>query len=398
MKGTRGARLVALLIVAGCGARTELLGDTPDDVSGASGASDAGGISNDGASEGVDASTRDSGAATDATVFDATTIDGSSADGSVLDAGFDSGGITTFACTATAPTRIADGISELDQIAIDSRSVYFHDDDGLHRVGKSGGAVVSVAPLKNYNWPDLTAFAANEDGVTFWQVNPGAKGATVDVSHVGPFGGAPHKIATAQGPLYYGTMNDLDQVFLMFGGPAYPGITEIAPDGTTSPVASTGMYTDFVRSDDVDTYFASESLLYRSNAGGLAQVGATQSGMFIIGFVFDGPTIYFIADDSTQDIVVGSMAKQGGMPSTTLWTSNGVALGGMDQDESFVYVVDRFKPAIVRIHKDGSGVDDAVVGAKGESFTDVKVDDRCVYYSYSSPVKGVSAGVFAAPK
>jgi hypothetical protein len=393
MRRARGARIFVLVLLAGCGARSELLGALPEDV-----ANDAGGTHD--ASGALDAvAPFDAGAVPLDAAFDADVP----IDSSTFDAGFDAGiDAATIECVATAPTSIANAGPGLDQVAIDSHTVYFHDQNGVHRVPKSGGAVIDVTPLKNYNWPDITAFGADDDGITFWQYLPSTAAPTIAVSHIGPNGGAATRIASLSGLYAYGTTNALGQAFIYYGvpnsNPQSVGLSEVAPDGTVTPLPSAGTSTGFVRSDGVDTYVASNFAIYRITQNGMTLVGTTQQTMYVIGILIDGPTLYFMADDSTQDVVIGAMPKQGGGPTTMLWSSSGVALGGMAQDDAFLYIVDRFKPAIVRIRKDGTGVDDAVAGVNGESFTDVKVDDKCLYYSYYSSVPTAKVAIFAAPK
>jgi hypothetical protein len=395
MRRSRGAQLFVLVLVTGCGARSELLGAFTDDVSiDAGGATDASGVRD--AAPPLDAGVIPVDAGFDATLDSGVTLDAATDDAGV-DAGFDAASIE---CTATRPTRIADSAQALDQVAIDSHTVYFHDQNGIHRVAKSGGALTDVTPLKNSNWPDITAFAANDDGVTFWQYVPSTS-PTIVVSHIGPNGGAATKLASFAGQYVYGTSHAFGDAFLYYGIPGTTpldvALTEIAPNGTVTPLSSPGDI-NFVRNDGVDTYVASNYSIYRVTANDWVQVGIGQELTYIIGLAIDGPTIYFIADDSTEDVMVGAMPKQGGGPTTTLWSSTGVSLGGMDQDDTFLYVVDRFKPAIVRIRKDGTSVDDVVTGVNGESFTDVKVDDKCVYYSYGPSAPGAKPGIFAAPK
>jgi hypothetical protein len=400
MGRTRGARLALLVLLAGCGARTELFGPPPDEV-----ATD-GGVAPQDASGAFEASSPfDAGVVMlDATTFDggftpdsAAPIDAGTLDAATLDAGIDA---ATIECVATEPTQLADATAGLDQIAIDSHHVYFHDESGVHRVGKSGGAVITIAPLKNWVWPDLGAFDVNDDGLTLWQYQPGTS-PTIDVSRIGPNGGAPVKIATLQGMPGAGTLNDLDHALIVYGGPApaVPGIMDVAPDGTATYVPSGGFDLAFARSDDTDVYYSSNWAIYRSGAKSDTQIGKAPDFTYITSFVFDGDTIYFVADDSTQDVTVGSMPKKGGGPTTILWSSSSVALGGMAQDETFLYVVDRFKPAIVRIRKDGTGVDDAIAGVNGkDSYMDVKVDDKCVYFTAGASTPTGKPGVYATPK
>jgi hypothetical protein len=381
MRGTtRGARLAALVLIAGCGARTDLFGVPPDDF-----ASDAGGAP-DGASGVLDASGH---AESGVIVLDA----------AALDADIDAAAI---ACIATGPTPIAnDGAAWIDQLALDSHTVYFHDQAGLHRVGKSGGAVTSVYPLMNYVAPDLGAFGANDDGVTFWQSHPNPPSSTFDVLHVGPLGGAPVKLATLTGMAGRGTIDNLDRTFVIADDDrGNSSVIEVAPDGATTTVPTVSD-PGLVRSDGIDTYFTITAGLFRATKTSPVMIGVLQPYTYFVDFIFDGATIYFTAYDVDNNVVAGAMAKQGGATPTVLWSSSSVSLSGMDQDTTFIYVADRGKPAIVRIRKDGTGSDEIITGAHElENFNDVKVDDRCIYYSYVSYAATITGkgSVFAMPK
>jgi hypothetical protein len=402
MRGTRSARLAVLALLAGCGARTELFGVPPDDDA----ASDA---SFDDASGALDASPRaDSGApsrdaALDGALDSSDAIDSgepSVVDAAPLDASVDAAAI---GCTATALTPIVSTTGLLDQLALDSHTIYFHDEAGLHRVGKSGGAVTNIYPLKNFWAPDLGAFAANDDGVTFWQSHPNPPANnTFDVLHVGSTGGAPVKLATIAGMAGRGTIDNLDRTFVVSepqnGTPST--VVEVAPDGTTSVVPSGALDASLVRSDGIDTFFSSQAGMFRVTNKGPTRIGLLQPYEYFVDFIFDGPTIYFIAYDELNNEVVGTMSKDGSVMPSILWSGR-LLLSGMDQDATFIYVADRGTPAIVRIRKDGTGSDSVITGAPNvDNFNDVKVDDDCIYYSYVSYAKGGDgqSSIIAMPK
>jgi hypothetical protein len=398
MKATRSARLVVIALLAGCGARTELFGPPPDDV-----ATDAGGAPDD-ASGVLDATVPlesgvialdaalDSGAldSDDASTFDAAPPS--------LDAGVDAASI---ACTATRVTRLADGAPWLDQLALDAHTVYFHDQAGLHRVGKSGGAVTDIYPLKNFSAPDLGAFGVNDDGVTFWQSHPNPPSSTFDVFHVDPLGGAPVKLTTLPAMAGRGTIDDLDRTFVVSEpqNGTSASVFEVAPDGTSSKVTTSTLDFHIVRSDGIDTYFAGQAGIFRATANGPVRIGLLQPYAYFIDFIFDGPMIYFEAYDALNNVIVGAMAKQVDATPTIVWSGR-VLLSGMDQDATFIYVADRGTPAILRIRKDGTGSDAVITGVQLDNFNDVKVDDNCIYYSYVSYAQTIAgqSSVIAMPK
>jgi hypothetical protein len=281
--------------------------------------------------------------------------------------------------------------------------VYFHDEAGLHRVGKSGGAVTDVYPLKNFWAPDLGAFGANDDGVTFWQSHPNPPSSTFDVLHVGPFGGAPVKLATLPWMAGRGTVDSRDRTFVI-GDPQNgqnSSVFEVAPDGTTSQVVSSTIDASLVRSDGTDTYFAGSGGIFRATTNGPLRLALFFPYVYFTDFIFDGPTIYFTANDVDENVIVGAVSKHGDTTNPTILWSGRVLLSGMDQDATYVYAADRGTPAILRIRKDGAGSEQVITGVNAvDNFNDVKVDDKCIYYSYVSYAKSTAgtSSVIAMPK
>jgi hypothetical protein len=352
--------------LAGCGARTELLGEPPEDVD-SSMARDAA-LDANGAVDATD--TRDSSMTADAPpTFDAARHDDAGEDAAV-DAGVDAAPITCPFTTET--TLVEDGTNALDQIALDDSYVYFHDGNAIYRVAKSGGTKTALASLKAPAWPELAAFMVDDTYVTWWQVINGAT--KTDVKHAPKQGGTTTTIATLPSYFYYGSAGPGGT------GPNYDELDSIAATGAVTKFGAALPYqTTMVRYDRGDIYTLSPAGLHRFDGAAFTKLADAPPASYPNSMVFDDTTVYVTIGDGVGGFMVASAPKAGGSFTILLTVQSGY-LGGIAEDADYIYVADRIAARILRMNKDGSDLT-TIVTSTTSQIVDLAVDDQCVYWT-----------------
>jgi hypothetical protein len=328
----------------------------------------------------------------DADVFDAS-VDATSPEAGVVDAQVDSGPIR---CTAASVTRLASTGVDLDQVALDDSYVYYHENTGIWRTAKSGGAPTQVATMTVLGWPDLAGFAVNEAGVIWWQVATGA--AKTTVYRAPGSGGAPSTVATLGNDYASGSLDSLGSVYLWYGGPTNPSLDVVMADGVAATVVSLlpTTYTLSVVSDGKN--------LFESGGGGVLRFDGTEftaiadlPGTYAGGLAFDDTTLYFETNDGVGNVTVSSVPKTGGTP-TTLFSTTNIYVDRVVVDGPYLYFVNRLGSSIIRMNKDGTSQITVVQEPAADQIMDVAIDDRCIYWSETAGYVETPNGIYATPK
>jgi hypothetical protein len=369
----RARILAGIAFLAGCGARTELLGSLDED----GGAEDAA-TSRDAAF--VDAPTEVDASERDAARHDASTPRDASPDGpadaAMVDAGQDAAPIITCSAT-TATTLTEDAQSELDQILLDDSYVYFHDQAAIWRVAKTGGAKTAVALLKAPVWPELTAFALDDTSVTWWQIVNGAS--ETDVKRASKQGGTTTTIAKLGSYFYYGSGAPAGAVYVWGGGgPAYNTLESITPDGTVTTVSAPLPNITFqVRYDRGEVFALAQAGLFHLDGDAFTNLAQQPNG-YPNSMVFDDVAVYVTITDGMGGFSVASVPRAGGTFTTLLVVQKGY-LGGIAADADHLYVADRIAARLLRMNKDGTDL--TAIATSTAQIVDVALDDLCVYWT-----------------
>ena len=395
-----GAALICLPWMAACGARSGLFVTLPESQNDS-------GVIPDGVAP-IDASilfdagafdasldakaTIDASTFFDADVFDAS-LDAMSPEAGIVDAPIDSGPIS---CTAASVTLLASTGVDLDQVALDDSYVYYHENTGIWRTAKSGGAPRQVATMTVLGWPDLAGFAVNDAGVVWWQVATGA--ATTTVYRAPGSGGAPSIVATLGNEYASGSLDSLGSIYLWYGGPTNQSLDVVMADGVATTVVSLlpTTYTLSVVSDGTNLFESGGGAVLRFDGTEFTAI-ADLPGTYAGGLAFDDTTLYFETNDGvgvppvfgTEDTVTSP---------TTLFPATNIYVDCVVVDGPYVYFVNRLGSSIIRMNKDGTSRITVVQETATHQIMDMAIDGRCIYWSETAGYAETPNGIYATPK
>jgi hypothetical protein len=333
--------------------------------------------------------------------------DGAPVDGT-SDAGFDapsdasaSVDAAPIPCAATSePTELASlGNVAVDQIMLDDSYIYFHDNTGVSRVAKSGGRATSLASFRAPSWPDLSAFALDSTGITWWEILNGKT--KTDVKHVSKQGGAVVTLTTLGDYFFYGSGGPAGSIYAWSAS----ALDQVATNGGVTQIPTGApTYVTSLADDDGIVYLTAGSTLYRWS-GAAFQPLASAPGLYLDIMAFDANTI-FVASGSEGGFVVSALPKTG-TSFTTLLTVPTSYLGGIAVDGDHVWVVDRISgignnfihapSMLLRMAKDGSDLTTFATNPSSQ-IVGVAVDDLCVYWTETEGNGSLPSRVVAARK
>lgn len=303
--------------------------------------------------------------------YDATPIDATSdavaapdvVDDGVVDAPVVNG------CVAQSTTMLATA-TWADEIVLRDDFVYFHSQDGIARVAKSGGATTPLAPPSVTSWPK--PFTVDELGITFWKF---ASGTSSTASHVPLQGGPVTTVGTLSGQVwgcvsipnsngatYFWSATSLQEMSgqgaVQLVGNGIPGVTvEIVVDGSTP-------------------FLASESGVTRYQSGSFQFVGSLPN-LYAVALAIDATDVFFIGGDPAGNRSLARVAKVGGTP-TVLFSATNYEIFATAVDDAHVYVAG-YSGSIYKMNKDGTA-QNVIASVSGTSVVSIAVDDKCVYW------------------
>jgi len=274
-------------------------------------------------------------------------------------------------CVAQA-TMMLTPATWADEIVLTDNFVYFHSQDGIARVPKSGGPATPLAPPSVLGWPK--PFAVDELGITFWKFTSGGK--ATSILHVALQGGAVTTLNTlsaeawgcvsipnSNGAVYFWGATSLTEMSgqgaLQTVGNGIPSVTvQIAVDGTTP-------------------FLASESGVYRYESGSFQFVGTIPS-LSSMALALDATDVFFIGGDPAGNRSLARVTKAGGTPAV-LFSATQYEIAATAVDDAHVYVAGGASGDIYRMNKDGTS-QSVIASVPGAGAVSIAVDDKCVYW------------------
>jgi hypothetical protein len=290
-----------------------------------------------------------------------------------VDAGSDAQahGCTLIATTAVHP----------DAIAIDDAFIYFHDDEGIWRLSKSGSTPVKLASATATLWPDLSpmslsgGFVFYTDADTLTRV-PVTGGASVSFGENGPMLGVAANAA---------------DVWFWSRGPApdFP-ISRVTLAGIGEPdVADLDEPPGKIFFGDTTAFAVADPGVFAIGLNGGSQL---LYGLSAVDVVADDDDVYFTSSDATNGARIMQLSKKT-LAATKIAGSEGayaLAIGNGD-----LYFTDRTNSHVRRIiGKVGQAVDIVSI-SQNYSPIDIAVDDQCVYFTAAGAIDGL---LMAAPR
>jgi len=335
---------------------------------------------------GDDASTTSDATVTDAgTIFDATPI---------IDAApmIDAAPVLCAAQGVTVLTDISNN-AEVDQVTVDDSWVYYHDNNGVWRVSKSGGMGTLLAPGKAPSWPDLGAFALSDNGITWWQILNGQM--KTDVKRVPKSGGATTIVTTLPDYFFYGAGGPAGGSFIWNG----KVLDSVSAGGVQKQVGGAA-FLSAVSYVDGELYTLAQTSLYHWDGMTFQTLAMANNGYLEL-MAFDATTIFLAGSDGNGGFGVSSVPRSGGAL-TSIFAVPLAYMGGLAVDADHVYVANRIPgnnmpSSLMRMDKDGANL--TTIGqAPSSQIVGVAVDDLCIYWTETTNTGKTPSRVMAAPK
>ncbi len=307
-------------------------------------------------------------------------------------------GVQRVVCTATSLTTLATitphGIDDEmpDQIALDDEYVYFHTSTSIRRVPKSGGPTQVLADRLEYDWPNLSAFAIDATTITF------VASGSAKLAQVAKSGGP--VIEQSALPTAY------DDHVSAFSGGFYTwndvNVDNKSPFGLYA-LDATGKAT--APPIAIDSYLAKVidqgSFAYAPMVGGLRVLASGQlktvSPVSLTDLVDDGDVMFGVGGPDANDTANATVWRiDKSTNGATPLLDYGSEVWGVAVDRDDVYFTDRHGGAAVRTSKTGGPT--TVLGADPTAQAiGIAVDDACVYWTVYENPSGPGR-VLAAPK
>ncbi len=370
MRLSRAAPLGALGALAlACGARSEL------DLAGAR-SGPAGEAAPDGGSSATDA-----GNARDAAV-------------SPGEAGGDASPETDAAaadpdCTGSGVT-VTTTYEFPDAIALDGAFVYWHDQVGIARAPKQGGAAERLTGTPAQQWPDLASFALSATDAYF--VSGDANG----IEWMPKAGGGPTPLSSLPTFVFPGVVVGASRAFV-WG--EVSGGTEVIDAFALPNGAPVRVQNDVIPTAMVVT----DTLAYAATSNGIVALDAQHGtaaglgGSAAEGIAIDSTDAYFSSVDSSSGFAVARVPLSGKGTVTVVATPGAGTVVGLAVSDTDIYYGDRVTPALRKIlHKTPSNVAALVTFATGDQPIGVALDARCVFVTVARSTTG--GYILAAPR
>ena len=291
-------------------------------------------------------------------------------------------------CIATAPTMLASGGKEIQFIALDHDDVYWTDfqSGDVAAVSKAGGGQRDIAPGRG-NPSGLVVVGPTIYWTEFGAGNvmSGAAAGGGEFTTIASKQDGAFDIAAASGAIFWTTVQSCSVAESIDGGKAHVLVHAKQP---FTAITSTDAHVFWVSIEDkiiarYDIGAGTVSTLLSVDALDLPSTLAT-----------DGKNVYF-GGTSPDELVVSSIAIAGGDPvalfTDTCADSGGArCIGDVATDGEFVYFTSKLGE--VRKVPTSGGAATTIASGQARPFA-VSVDDRCVYWSNLD-----DGTVWAAPK
>jgi hypothetical protein len=305
---------------------------------------------------GCGARTELDGALPDAAVVDVASEDGPAATSCVA-------GVVQIATTGTVP----------DTIALSGDWVYWHEQGGIIRVKKSGGAIETLHPASSTFWPDLAAFAVG-GGSLFYGKDVSSVMMDEQTLYALPNPG----FASSASHVYVWSRDILPSPLLTY-----------AFDGTG------GWNNQYITRKPVEMTFAPPEIVCIAEDPGVECGGQLLSGLSATDLVATNDDVWFTSNDLTNGARVMHIELPSLKTAPIDDTVGALAIAG---DATALYFTDATNRRVRRIAGKTGPVSD--IASVGPSFTpvDVVADDTCVYWTSSSVAPDGPGAVMAGPK
>jgi hypothetical protein len=291
-------------------------------------------------------------------------------------------------CIATEPTLLASGGKEIQFVALDHDDVYWTDfaQNSVNAVPKAGGSMRVIAPGRGNPsglvvvGPTIYWTEFGSGDVMSGAAAGGGSFTTLASKQDGAF-----DIAAARDAVYWTTVQSCSVARTEDGGKYHVLVHAKQP---FTAITST--------EDDVFWVSIEEKIIarYQVSSGVTSQLLAVDAVDLPATLATDGKNVYY-GGTSPAELAVSAISIKGGDPKTLFSTSCGDAgvtrcMGDVATDGDFVYFTSRTG----EVRKVPTAGGDAVTIASGQPrpFA-IAVDDRCVYWSNLD-----DGTVWAAPK
>jgi hypothetical protein len=280
---------------------------------------------------------------------------------------------------AAATPSCAKGIVEIaqtgskpDTIVIDAEWVYWHDETGVLRAKKTGGAPETLSQRAAFFWPDLAAFAigngrlfdADGDAITF-------QGAAL--AHM-PIPG----FAASSSHVFVWSRDLAQSPVLRFDFSGAGGQTGSPIDGKAVEMTFTGPGVPCIALDP-----------------GVECDGGYLSGLTASDIVATTTDVWITSNDPTNGARVLHIEVPSASTAPIPDTAGAFAIAGDDTD---LFFTDLLARRVRRIDGKTGPVVDIAPASATLTPVDVVVDDTCVYWTNASVAPNAPGAVMAAPK
>ena len=259
-------------------------------------------------------------------------------------------------CNATSPTLLATPGYSVDEVTVDSSHVFFHDHSGIWRVSKTGGDATLLAAMEAFWWPDNVSFMLDDTDVSWMQILGGKE--KTDVDRISKSGGTVRTLTTLNDYFYYGVPGAGSSIYTLTGTYTSAVLDSVAGDGTVTPLSSAlPVWSSAAFYDGATLFLGGDTGIYRFD--GTTFTTLVSLGPYLNGMVVDDTSVYYAVNAlngaDPNVLTIYSVPKTGGTP-LTLWSATNIEFGAMAVDAAHLYFVDRFKPAVMRMNKDGTSL------------------------------------------
>ena len=285
---------------------------------------------------------------------------------------------------ANGLVKIADTGAQPDQLVLDGGFLYWHDQDGISRVHKTGGTVQGLTKTPAPGWPELAAFALSSTDVYF------AFGPQIGMV---PKQGGPMTPIPLPIPNFPFVATSKTTLYAWSGG--MPGPLFAAPlggGGPGAPIATLPTPTSKIVVDGNRGYTATDGGVQAVDLG--TGTITWLSGLGAADVAVDASDVYFTTIDMTNGAAVMRVPKTGG-PQSTVVAENGayaVALSATD-----LYFTERLDMLVKKVVGKTSSL--VVIVASFDFTTQpiaLALDDQCVYVTVAP--NGAPGAIYGAPR
>jgi hypothetical protein len=302
-----------------------------------------------------------------------TELDGASSrrDASVVDVATE--GAPTATSCAAGVVQVATAGTLPDTIVLDDAWVYWHEQGGIFRVKKTGGAIETLQPASSAFWPDLAAFAVG-GGSLFYGKDASSVMRDEQTLYALP---SPGFAASAS------------HVFVWSRDILPSPLLEFAFDGTG------GWNNSYITRKAVEMSFAPPEIVCVAEDPGVECGGQLLSGLSATDLVATNEDVWFTSNDATNGARVMHIELPSLKTTPIADTVGALAIAG---DATALYFTDATNRRVRRIEGKTGPVSD--VASVGPELTpvDVVADDTCVYWTSSSVAPNGPGAVMAGPK